>query len=113
MSANSAFAASTSQVEIAERHVVQGRPGRLPRSDVRVGYQRSNNPAEVFPKVMLAAAAVVVRAEIVRFDSISQILITGWNLKKNRAGKAYFARLALFGRCNARPLGCTLCLDWT
>ncbi len=85
----------------------------MPRSDVRVGYQRSNNPAEVFPKVMLAAAAVVVRAEIVRFDSISQILITGWNLKKNRAGKAYFARLALFGRCNARPLGCTLCLDWT
>jgi TolC family type I secretion outer membrane protein len=48
LSANPALAAATSQVEIAEQRVVQGRSGFLPRLNVSEGLQRTNNPTQVF-----------------------------------------------------------------
>jgi TolC family type I secretion outer membrane protein len=45
---NPALAAARSQVEIAEQRVVQGRAGFLPRLNVSEGFQRSNNPPQVF-----------------------------------------------------------------
>lgn len=48
LSVNPALAAATSQVEIAEQRVVQGRSGFLPRLNVSEGLQRTNNPTQVF-----------------------------------------------------------------
>jgi TolC family type I secretion outer membrane protein len=45
---NPALTAARSQVEIAEQRVVQGRAGFLPRLNVSEGFQRSNNPPQVF-----------------------------------------------------------------
>jgi TolC family type I secretion outer membrane protein len=45
---NPALSAAQSQVEIAEQRVVQERAGLLPRLTVSEGYQRSNNPTQVF-----------------------------------------------------------------
>jgi TolC family type I secretion outer membrane protein len=45
---NPALSAARSQVEIAEQRVVQGRAGLLPRLSVSEGFQRSNNPPQVF-----------------------------------------------------------------
>jgi TolC family type I secretion outer membrane protein len=45
---NPALSAARSQVEIAEQRVVQGRAGFLPRLNVSEGFQRSNNPPQVF-----------------------------------------------------------------
>jgi TolC family type I secretion outer membrane protein len=48
LSVNPALAAATSQVEIAEQRVVQGRSGFLPKLNVSEGLQRTNNPTQVF-----------------------------------------------------------------
>ncbi len=45
---NPSLSASQSQVEIAEQRVVQGRAGFLPRLNVSEGFQRTNNPPQVF-----------------------------------------------------------------
>ncbi len=45
---NPTLAAARSQVEIAEQRVIQGRAGFLPRLNVSEGFQRTNNPPQVF-----------------------------------------------------------------
>ncbi len=45
---NPVLSAAQSQVEIAEQRIVQGRAGLLPRLNVSEGFQRSNNPPQVF-----------------------------------------------------------------
>ena len=48
LSENPTLAAARSQIEIAEQRVVQGRAGFLPRLNVSEGFQRTNNPTQVF-----------------------------------------------------------------
>jgi TolC family type I secretion outer membrane protein len=45
---NPSLSAAQSQMEIAEQRIVQGRAGFLPRLNVSEGFQRSNNPPQVF-----------------------------------------------------------------
>jgi outer membrane protein len=45
---NPFLSVAQSQVEMAEQRVVQGRAGFLPRMNVSEGFQRSNNPTQVF-----------------------------------------------------------------
>lgn len=45
---NPSLSAAQSQVEISEQRIVQGRAGFLPRLNVSEGFQRSNNPPQVF-----------------------------------------------------------------
>jgi outer membrane protein len=49
---NPTLAAARSQVEIAEQRVVQGRAGFLPRLNVSEGFQRTNNPTQVFSNTL-------------------------------------------------------------